>query len=309
MEQQELLKVKEIYERLTGETVRGICVQGARMKGVADQAAEHDIFIVVAKPFEFYAGISTYGLERYTDTTVDRHDSRRTYAHVSARVGMELGFSVSFSVYDIRTMFRGLIEFNPFTSMVIEEMFRSGIHQMDELKEIMPDFFAVKPFVKEFLSAAEKNISTSREDLRQSVHFRSEKRFVFALWNLYMAASVMHGVKTPDVRITTLFNQLNNDQLADKYPTGLNTDMEDIFIERTTRQTGTPVIKLENADFEDILGFYDALRDGIRNMPEPVIDNDTVLRTANRTLLKLLTKFNLAELQNMVKQHQEAATA
>lgn len=309
MEQQELLKVKEIFERMTGETVRGICVQGARMKGVADQAAEHDIFIVLAKSIESYIGVSTYGIERYADITPDRGDSRRAFQHVANRVGMELGISVSFSVYDIRTMFRGLIEYNPFTTAVIEEMFRTGVHELEELKPVLHEFFSVKPFVKEYLSAAEKNISFSREDQRNQVHFRSEKRFVFALWNMYMAAAVMHGIKTPDTKIGTLFSHLSENKAAPKYRSGLNEDMEDIFVERTTRQTGTPVIQLEEADFKDALAFYDALRDNYRVIPEPRINDEDTLKLANAVLMKLLVKFNYQELAVLVEQHEEAEAA
>lgn len=317
MEKQELLKVKEIFERMTGESVRGICVQGARMKGVADQAAEHDIFIVVSKSFEQYAGVNIHGLDRYAELQIERFDSRRTYQHVATRVGMELGIGVSFSVYDLRAMFRGLVEYNPFTVVVIEEMMRSGHHDLPELARLLPKLHNVKLYVKEYLSAAVKNISSAREDLRENVAFRSEKRFVFALWNLYMAAAILHGVKTPNtdpqnslqVDITSLFNALKDSGIDLKYPTGICVEMEDIFIERATRKMGVPITPLEEEDFNDILEFYDSLKADLDKVEDEQINNAKVLQEANKVLLSILTRINIDEMRAMIEEYEQAELA
>lgn len=308
MHKNELNKIKEIYERMTGEKVRGICVQGARMKGIADRTAEHDIFIATSQSFEEYTKINTHNLARYRgNVEYDRTDSRRFYANVSSRVSMEMGIAVSFSTYDVRTIFRGLVDYNPFTAMVIEEMYKTGIHDMDGFKEIMPSLKVDKFYIREYLACAAKNISSSREDVTQMSLFRAEKRYVYALWNLYMAAALINNIDLGDHRITTVFEELHKKISTDKYTTGVTNAMEDIFINRTTREAFVPVESLTTADFDDILKFYDELTLEYNRIPTPYVNNELVLIEANQCLSRMLVRYNAQELRSMLREVENSA--
>lgn len=301
MDKQELAKIKEVFERVTGERVRGICLQGSKMKGVADQSADNDIFVVIVKPFQQYAGIGAPIADR--DSNGQFADSRKIYQHVANRVGMELGISVSFSVYDIRSMFKGIVEHNPFTAVVVKEMLKNGIHEFRFMSPMLPMFARRCIYVTEYLAAASKNISMSREDNRAKLYFRAEKRFVYALWNLFMAACVLNNVEAETVKIADLRKALMDWKLDTKYPEGLSADLEDVYLGRIERVTGTTIDALHEDDYADILCFYDALvaENTDSDFERPATTEDIAF--ANNLLISALVSFNYDEIKRLISIH------
>lgn len=305
MKTEDLKNVKEIFERVTGERVYGICVQGAKMKGVADAAADHDIFVITAQTFDrmicVYPRPPHMLLPRGAVRDTTQIDTRRNYTQVGQRVSMELGVSVSFSVYDIRSVFRGLFDRNPFTTSVLRELFKSGLCEISELEPLIEQFASKKPFITEFLFAAGRNISLSREDLRNNLLFRSEKKFTYAMWNLLMAAATYYDVPITSHDVNDLADSLIDAGIRDKHPEGLSEDLLSIISERTTRVPGSVVSPLIAADYDDILKFHDQLETLVSKLPEPQPPTTQLMREANNILLALYFKFNKQEAERMLE--------